>query len=167
MKIPQSVMDSLQDQFNQERQNSAWYRAQGDALDARSWPGSKSWFRRQAKDENCHAKTFAEFIEKAGGEAEYRALEPSPALTGEILAPFYQQALLVEQANTEAIKTIYYLAEQEEDPFTKQFIHKFLKIQLEEERIVEEIVLLLTRAGNDYAALLHLDHKFGKGSHYK
>ena len=167
MKIPASVLSALQDQFNQERQNNAWYRAQSDALDARSWPGSKSWFRRQAKDENCHAKIFSEYIEEAGGEADYRALEAAPAVAGEVLLPFYSQALEVEQGNTEAIKTIYYLAEQEEDPFTKQFIHKFLKIQLEEERQIEEIVMLLTRAGNDYAALLTLDHKFGKGSHYK
>lgn len=155
--IDQTLAGALQQQFNQERLNCAFYQAAADALETAYWPGFARFFRAQAEDEQAHARKFAQYLTAQGITPVYGALPAPPAPAGDPQAAC-QQALIVEHQTTEAIDRLYFLAQEQESPATAEFLLWFVKEQVEEELAFTDQLQALTRADCS-AALLILDRE--------
>lgn len=159
------MLESLNRQWNFERYSAAIYHALANHLDAINLTGFAKYIRARGDEEQCHARKFEEYILDRGGRPDMAALpKPETALdftmTGAALSVF-AAAYEHEKAVTERIKLLYAEAGEAEDYQTLEFLHSFLKEQVEEERTLQEHIAKLTLAGSDAAAILFLDHEIG------
>lgn len=139
------LLQALNDQLTLERQNAAIYDALSAALDVVNWAGSAAWMKKAADEEREHADKFAAYIVDRFGIPIYAALEACAAPTSDALYLYFDAALRREKATTEAIKTLHYMAEENEDPQTCTFLIPFIEEQTKSEREISDILLLLSR----------------------
>ena len=157
--LSDAMLKALNEQFTKERQNEVLYQAIGDNFDLGAWHGFAAWAHKQAADEAAHARKIAGYIVDMGSLVEYRPLPAVVPPANNIFQTFVF-AYENEQLTTSAIKTLYYLAEAQEDPQTCAFLQPLLLEQVEEEKTLSDAVLELTRA-KDNASLLLLDARYG------
>lgn len=140
-----TLMQALNNQLTMERQNAAIYDALSAALDVVFWDGSSKWMKKSADEEREHADKFAAYIVDRMGEPVYSSLDGCNCPTGDNLVDFFSAALAREQMTTEAIKTLYFMSEDAEDPQTCQFLHWFLEEQTKSEREISDYLILLKK----------------------
>ncbi len=157
--LSEIMYNALCEQFTKERQNEALYQAIGDTFEAEAWHGFAKWAHKQATDEAAHARKIAEYILDQNRVTQYHPLAAVVPPSGGVYQVFVF-AYENEQLTTSAIKTLYYLAETQEDPQTCAFLQPLLLEQVEEEKLLSDAVLELTRA-TDNASLLLLDGRYG------
>ena len=152
--LNETLAGQLQQQFNHERANEAFYQAAADALETAYWPGTARWMRNQAADEASHARRLAAFLIAQGIRPEYASL-PAPELADPgNPASSMQQALLVERATTQAIDRLFYLAEAQESPAAQELLHWFIREQVEEEQAITDQLQAMQRADCSAAQLI-------------
>lgn len=144
-----NLIKALNDQMNMERQNAAIYDALSVALDVVFWDGSSKWMKQSANEEREHADKFAAFIVDRNGTPLFAPLDGCMCPIGDDLVSFFQAALERELATTEALKTLYYQAEETEDPQTCTFLIPFLDEQTRSEREITDILIMLRRLDNN------------------
>lgn len=140
-----TLMQALNDQLTMERQNAAIYDACASALNVVNWPGTSAWMKKSADDERNHADKFAAYIVDRFGVPVYSALNGCACPMGDDLVSHFQFVLDREQLTTEAIKTLYYMAEQDEEPDVCRFLLWFLEEQTKSEREIQDFLLTLRR----------------------
>lgn len=139
------MLQALNEQLNIERYNQAAYDMLASALDVAYWPNSSAWMKAQAKEESDHADKIAEYIIDRGNVPYYADIVPIPMIDAADLTPAFIEAMKVENANTEKIKMIYFLAADLADPQTCQFLHWFLAEQTEAEGKLNDYITMLQR----------------------
>ncbi len=157
--LSEIMFQALNEQFTKERQNEAIYRSNSDALKNIAWDGFAAFCAKQADGEAQHARLFANYLIDAGYAPVYSALDAVLDVAHTPLGVF-SMLLTLEHQTTSQIKTLYYLAESQEDPQTCVFLHPLLIEQVEEEKLLADAVTELTRA-TDNASLLLLDARYG------
>lgn len=158
------VLDALNRQYTTERQNSAIYAAIGNRFDVLNLTGFAKFARDNSAEEQTHADKLRDYIVDRYGFPIIAALDPVDPPQADMLTAarvLFALALLREQTTTEAIKTIYDLAEDADDPQTCQFLLWFLEEQTKSEREFSELVAKAQLAENNAAAVLMLDHELG------
>jgi ferritin len=140
-----SLLQALNTQLTMERQNAAIYDALSAALDVVFWTGSSAWMKKSADEERTHAQRFSDYIIDRFGTPVYSALDGCNVPLGDDLPAFFDAALDREQLTTEAIKELWYTAEQNEDPDTCRFLLYFLEEQTKSEREIGDYLLMLNR----------------------
>lgn len=141
----QTLLDALNQQLTLERQNAAIYDALSAMLDAVNWAGSSKWMKHAADEEREHADKVTSYIVDRNSLPVFMPLEGCNTPASDNLTEYFQAALLREQATTEALKTLYYLAESEEDPQLCVFLHPLLDEQTRSEREITDILIMLRR----------------------
>ena len=148
----ESLKQALQEQLTRERQNEATYRAKAAQADAANYPGVAMWMRRSADDEHMHGQLIQGYLINRNEVPIYNSLEIIDTLPGEDLIALFQDALELEQATTTALATLYYIAEQAEDPQSCSFLivphgefPGFMEEQTESERDIADILTTLRR----------------------
>ena len=139
------MLQALIEQLNIERYNQAAYDMLAAALDVAYWPGSSAWMKAQAQEEATHADKIAAYIVDRGMVPAFSDIVPVPMIDASDLTSAFTEALKVEQANTEKIKMLYFLAEEQADPQTCQFLHWFLAEQTEAEGVLGNYLTMLGR----------------------
>lgn len=157
--ITPNLLTALNEQHTRENVNRDAYRALSFALDAAGWKGSAAWMLRASNEEQEHADKFAQYIIDRGGQVDYVITSPATLASGEIL-PAFEYALNIEKTNTEAIKTLYYIAEAEQDPQTCSWLKWALDEQTDAEREIADILNMLRRLDDN--GKVFFDHKLGK-----
>ncbi len=158
------VLDALNKQVTNERQNSAIYLAIGNQFDVLNLTGLAKFARVNSIEELGHAQRIIDYIvDRYGVPVTDALLSVEQISVGMMNGPriLFTGALQREQVTTEQIKTIYDLAEDADDPQTCQFLLWFLEEQTKSEREFSEIVAWASLAENDAAAILALDAKLG------
>lgn len=140
-----TLMQALNDQLTLERQNAAIYDALAAALDVVNWPGSSAWMKKSANEEREHADKFSAYIVDRFGVPVFSALDGCNVPTSNDLIDYFAAALLREQATTEAIKTLNFMAEENEDCQTEAFLIWALEEQTKSEREISDFLLQLRR----------------------
>ena len=74
----------------------------------------------------------------------------------------FETALELEQLNTKGINDLYEMAVTEKDYATQSHLQWFVDEQVEEEKSVEEVLGLLTVAGDDRSSLLVLNRQLAE-----
>lgn len=158
------VLDALNRQITNERQNSAIYSAIGNRFDVLNLTGMAKFARDNSAEELTHAARITDYVVDRYGFPVVDALAPVNPPDADMLTAarvLFAQALMREQITTEAIKTIYDLAEDADDPQTCQFLMWFLEEQTKSEREFSELVAKAQLAEGCAAAVLFLDKELG------
>lgn len=157
MNIPASVQSALNAQIKNEFQ--AHYRYLGMCAHFESTPyqGFAHWMRLQATEEYGHAMKLFDYLVDRNATIDLSTIEAPPMSYGPNPAAVFQTALAGEQDVTRQINNLYDLALRDKDFATLQFLTWFLQEQVEEEKVVTQMVERLELAGDNAAGLLRLD----------
>jgi ferritin len=158
------VNDAIQNQITRERTNEAAYLAIANRFDVLNLEGFASWARKAAREEGEHAQRFTDYLIDRNGAPLTAPLVGVNAPPADMLtagAVLFGMALTVEVANTDAIKTLYALADEADDPQTCIFLIWAIEEQTHAERELTTLIAKAQFAQGCAAAVLQLDHELG------
>ena len=108
MPINQALLERLNNHFDLERENHAFYLAMHYALENMNWAGSARFMQRAADEEQEHANLIGHYIVDRGEAPTFASIDPVVPPSGDDLLPFFEAALAREQATTESLKELYW-----------------------------------------------------------
>jgi ferritin len=114
----------------------------------------------QAKEETGHAMRLFDYLAERGERIELNAI-PQPKQDYGTPLDAFRTALKHEQKVTGQINAMYEAAVEAKDYPTQVMLQWFIEEQVEEENITGTAVEQLEMAGDNKAALLFLDGRFG------
>ena len=143
----------LQDQIRNEFTASQQYTAIAVHFDAADLPQLAKHFYAQALDERNHAMMLVQYLIDRDVEVE---IPGTDAVRNSFATPTEALRLALEQERTvtEQITRLAAVARDEHDFLGEQFMHWFLKEQVEEVALMTTLVRVSERAGAD---LFHLE----------
>ncbi len=159
--IDKEIEKALNDQINQELSASYTYMAMAAYLDKQNLIGFAKWMEKQSEEERLHAHRLFRFVLDRDGDVHLDAIS-KPANSFGSLKDVFQRSLEQEQQNTQAIYQLYDLARSKHDYATLAHLQWFLDEQVEEEKVVGNILGRIELAGDEKTALLILDDQVGK-----
>jgi len=158
--LAEKVESAMSDQLAVELQSAYEYLSMSAYVEAISLPGFGHWLRTQFQEEIDHAMRFYSFILDRGGKVHLKTLTEPKAEFSSVL-DLFETALAQEKSVTASIHTLYELCEQEKDYAAQAWLDWFATEQVEEEKIVGQIVDSLKRVGDRGDALFLLDKELG------
>lgn len=162
--MDKAIEKLLQKQFNTERYNEQAYRNLGYQLANMAWDGTAKFMLKSADEEHSHSEKFANYLIARNIAPELDALPAIKPSVLNMVSPMLTSvsaALDLENKTTDAIVNLYHEADDAGESQTCQFLHWFLEEQTNSVKEVFDMVQEVKRAGNDDAALLDLDDKYG------
>jgi ferritin len=160
MKMNDRVRQLLNDQIAHEFQAAYTYLAIAAHFEAENFEGFAKWMRVQAKEETEHAMKLFDYLVERGERISLGSLDAPKPDYGTPLDAF-RTALEHERKVTGQINAIYEAAGEAKDYPTVVMLQWFIGEQVEEENLTGTAVDQLERAGDNKAALLFLDGRFG------
>jgi ferritin len=148
MLISEKVAEKINQQVGNEFAASIQYYALASYFDSMALPVLKGYFMKQAEEEKIHALKFVEYLNDAGAGVKIPSI-PQPQCTLSSVQAAIELSLMQEIAVTNQIKAIYEVASQEKDYLTEQFLQWFLEEQLEEVSSMEDLLIIVKRAGDE------------------
>lgn len=158
--IHEDLQAALNEQINQELTAAYNYLAMAAYFDSQNLDGFSTWMHLQFEEEQAHAMKLLNYLQDRGGQVQLSGIA-SPRSEFSSPVEVFQESLVQEQKNTTSINQLYALATDLNDYATKSHLQWFLDEQVEEEKSVEDIIVLLERIGDDPAGLLYLNDKLG------
>ena len=128
--------------------------------DTRSLGGFSHWLKLQYSEELSHALKLFDFITGRGGRVVLQAIR-QPLVEFESVATVMRMALEHEKQVTASTDGLYELALEERDYSAHVLLEWFVDEQVEEEKILTEIIDHLEMVGNDGTGLLLLNSRLG------
>lgn len=156
----EKVLAALNNQIQMEMQAFYTYLSMAAWLEANDWPGFAAWMRGHSDEEQMHAMKIYDFVNDRKGAVTLQAIAQPPTEFDSVLSVF-EEALAHEQAVTAAINKIYKLAQEEGDYPTEQLMQWYITEQVEEEKVVEDGLVMVKRAGDNPFQLLYVDQIIG------
>lgn len=160
--IPESVINSLQQEITQERINHLLYKSFSKQLKILRWKGSAHFFKKQAEEEKCHSHKFANYLTKNGIMPIYAPVPSPEVIDAPDLLPYFEKALQAEMFTSNLISEMHKLADDEYDFVTGLLLDWFVQEQQDSENLFRNIIVELQRAADDIAALIIEDKKIRK-----
>jgi len=157
------LQEALNRQINMELGAAYVYLGMSTYLEKENLSGFGNWCMLQYQEEQQHAMRLLNYLQDRDGTVDLAAIQAPKADYASPLEVF-QTALVQEQDNTRSINELYEQASSLNDHATISHLQWFLDEQVEEEKMVSEIVSLVERATNDVSALLYLNDKLGSRS---
>lgn len=155
------LQTALQAQVTAEAQNARAYLGLCYSLEALRLFGLAAFMERSAAEELEHSRKFALFLNDRStlttqADALTACVAPSTAVE------IFSAAAQLEAENTARIWDLRELAEEIEDSDAEVFLHWFIAEQRLSEAELDDYVIQLRAAGDNYAALLALDERIGE-----
>lgn len=160
MTLNSKLTKLLNEQINNEMSSSYVYLAMAAWFEQTPYAGFAQWMFTQSREETMHALKFYQYLADRDAKVE---LQPIAKPKADFKSPLdvFQQSLKQEEKVTQQINDLYEVAEQVKDHASKNLLLWFLNEQMEEEKIVRDMLDRLKLAGNDPASLLVLDREAG------
>lgn len=159
--------DRTQDAFNEQigREIEAFYSylAVSEYFDALGLDGFSTWFENQSAEEWMHTMKFRTYVQDRGGRVRYRAIRQPESEFSSVLEVF-ERTLEQEQEVSQSIADLYALVVEEKDFASQAFLNWFVTEQVEEEKVVRDIIDWLKRIGDSQEGLYLLDKQLGAGA---
>jgi len=159
--MEKAVLDALNDQIRLELSSGYVYLSMSAQFESESLEGFSRWMRLQAQEELAHAMRLFDYVNRRGGRVTLEGIDAPATEFGRPLKAF-QTALDHERKVTASIHSLFQLAGEHRDLATQREMDWFVTEQVEEEENAQRAVDLLSRAGDNDAALLMLDREFGR-----
>lgn len=160
MEIDSSLAQMFQEQLSREYYNAAAYNELAGVLESAAWDGFAKWMRKAASEELEHYKKFNDFLVDRNVIPVLSSVPQAPSGSGDPYMAF-QIAMSLEKENTAKIIALDEACENVGDCDAEYWLIWALEEQRKAERELTDILLWLSRAGTDNAALLILDEKLG------
>jgi ferritin len=157
----QKIEDAMNTQLGFELSSAYTYLSMAAYCEAESLPGFAHWMMLQYREELDHAGKFFDFIIDRGGRVRLEGID-KPKTDFSSTLEIFEVSLANEKAVTEAINELYTLTTKEQDYASQAFLNWFVTEQVEEEKMVTEIIDALKRVGASGEALLLLDRELGR-----
>ena len=152
----EKVLAALNDQMQMEFTAFYTYLSMAAWLEANDWQGFAAWMQGHSDEEQVHAMKIYNFINDRKGKASLQAIA-QPAGEFASVQEIFETALAHEKKVTASINKIYQLAKSEGDYPTEVLMQWFINEQVEEEKIVEDALVMVKRAGSDAFQLLFVE----------
>ncbi|MBI4614138.1 MAG: ferritin [Planctomycetes bacterium] len=149
---------ALNKQFNYEMSAAYAYLAMAAYFQRANLAGFASWMMKQHQEEIAHAMKLFGYIHDRGGKVELEGIA-KPQVDFASVREVFKKSLELEKTNTAMINDLFTLAVESKDYATQSHLKWFLDEQVEEEKIMHEVLGLLDIAGDDRAALLTLNRE--------
>lgn len=137
------ISEEMEKILNKQVTNEAWnaeiYLAYGAWADDQGMTGLSNYLFRHSKEERDHMMKFMQHIMQRGGKVKIDQI-PKPLENPKNLKECLENLFEAEVENSEAIYKIINLALEEKDWATWNFLQWFVKEQIEEENLVEELL---------------------------
>jgi ferritin len=156
----ETVKGLVNDQIAHEFHAAYTYLAIAAHFEAQSYEGFAKWMRLQAREETGHAMRLFEYLVERGERVELKQIDQPTRDFGSPQEAF-RAALEHERKVTGQINRIYEAAVDAADYPTQIMLQWFIQEQVEEENSTGTAVEQLEMAGENRAALLMLDARFG------
>lgn len=144
----EKVLAALNAQVQMEFTAFYTYLAMASWLEANDWPGFAAWMQGHSEEEKMHAMKIYDFINDRKGTVKLMAI-PEPKTDYGSVQEIFEAALAHEEKVTASINKIYQLAKAEGDYPTELLMQWFITEQVEEEKLVEDALVMVKRAGGD------------------
>lgn len=161
--LSQKLEDAINEQINSEFYAAHLYLSMSAYCETQSLGGFAHWLRMQYSEELSHGLKLFDFILDRGGRVVLQAIE-QPQVEFESVAAIMEMALEHERKVTALIDSLYELALDEKDYSAHVLLEWFVDEQVEEEKILTEIVDHLRIVGDDGTGLLMLDSRLKERS---
>jgi ferritin len=158
--MDEQVKGLINDQIANEFHAAYLYLAIAAQFEAHNFPGFAQWMRMQAKEESAHAMRLFDYLVERGERVELKEI-PQPRLDFGKPVEAFRAALEHERKVTGQINAMYEAAMAASDYPTQIMLQWFIQEQVEEENSTGTAVEQLEMAGDNRAALLMLDARFG------
>jgi len=157
------IEQALNKQINHEMNAAYNYMAMAAYFEQMNLNGFSSWMIHQREEELEHAMRLYHFVLDRGGEVDLESVE-KPKKDFQSVRKVFERSLELEKINTESIHQLHKLAVEHDDYATQSHLQWFIDEQVEEEKIMNEVLGLLDLAGENRSALLALNHQLGQRS---
>jgi ferritin len=161
MAWSRKIEEAMNAQLGFELSSAHAYLSMAAYCEDESLPGFAHWMKLQYQEELDHAEKFFDFIVDRGGRVRLEGIEvPKTDFSSPL--EIFEVSLENEKAVTDAINELYTLTTKEQDYASQAFLNWFVTEQVEEEKLVTEIIDALKRVGQSGEALLLLDRELGR-----
>ncbi|TDU40171.1 ferritin [Gelidibacter sediminis] len=163
-RISQEIEAILNDQVTKEAEAAQVFLSYGCWADAQGYGGIANFFFRHVAEERNHMMKVMQYIMERGGKVRITAIK-APPKDPTSLQDCFEKTFQHEVDNTSAIYEIVNLAHEQRDWATYNFAQWFVKEQIEEEKLVMELLDKLKIAGGEKASnesLFNLDKFIGE-----
>ena len=152
--------EAMNEHFKAELYAAHLYLSMSAYCESINLAGFAHWMLVQSEEERGHAMRFYGFIRDRGARVVVPAVEQPPR---DFASPveLVEQALAHEREVAARIDELYELAHQEKDHASQAFLQWFVTEQVEEDKLLSQLVETLKLAGDNGAALLMLDRELG------
>ncbi|MFA6627847.1 MAG: ferritin [Bacilli bacterium] len=137
--LNKNVSKLLNEQINKEMFSAYLYLDMAHYYINKGLEGFANWFKVQAKEEMDHATLFIEYLQNNGVEVELDAIA-KPTMLYKDDRVLLVEALKHEEFVTASINTIYEEALKAHEFKTQEFLHWFIKEQVEEEKNATDLI---------------------------
>ncbi|MGI9526532.1 MAG: ferritin [Weeksellaceae bacterium] len=138
-RISDRMEKQLNIQLTKEAEAAQVFLAYGSWAETQGFPGIAEFFYGHEIEEREHMKKIMRYINGRGGESRFPSIPAAPA-NPENLKDCLDKALQHEINNSKAIDEIVNLALEEKDWATFNFAQWFVKEQIEEETLVNDLI---------------------------
>lgn len=159
-----ALVDALQQHLTMERQASAAYFAMAIWFAERELRGFSLFFKEEARSEQEHAATFADYLIARGQTVvlqELSAPRQSWAPAEEIMAASFQ----IEADVTTSLQQLYAMAERASDLRTTVFLDPIVDSQVDSENGFAHLLGRVRFTQAQPAAMLIIDGELSDGKH--
>lgn len=161
--LDEKLIQSLNEQLNQELQAGHLYLSMAAYLENRSYEGFAHYFMEQAKEEFSHGMRIYGYLNDRGVKAGYSSL-PTPSSEFDSVLDVFKKALAHEKLVTKSIHNLADIAYEVKDHATISFLNWFIDEQVAEEATFDTHIDYITRIKHDENALFIYEQELGKRS---
>lgn len=137
-RLSDSMEQALNDQMNNEAKQAQAYLALGVWAESNSYSGIADFFYKHSEEERQHMFKFLEYINTRGGTAKIGDI-PAPKDNPSSLQQCIEDVWQHELRNSQKIYDLVDKAMAEKDWPTFNFLQWFVKEQIEEEALIDEL----------------------------
>lgn len=160
------IEKALNEQMMREAYQAQAYLSYGSWAEVNEYPGIAQFLYKHSHEEREHMFKFLKFINDRGGHAKIKAMDAPPA-DPKSLKECLEDALQQEIDNSKEIDKIVNLAHAEGDWATFNFGQWFVKEQIEEETLINNLLdkfALASKEKENNVNLYELDRHAAKAS---
>jgi ferritin len=162
MIFSERTQDGFNEQLGREIEAFYTYLAMSEYFDALGLNGFSTWFENQSAEEWMHAMKLRTYVQDRGGRVRYREIGAPESEFSSVLEVF-ERTFEREQSVSQSIADLYALVVEEKDFASQAFLNWFVTEQVEEEKVVRDIIDWLKRIGDSQEGLYLLDKQLGSG----
>ena len=155
-----TVLQAIDRQISNEFSASFSYLAMAAWCEHHQFTGAGHWLRLQSQEEHTHAMKLFDFVLARNYQSKVGGVD-SPRGDFSSLLEVFEAAQKQEQTVSRQIDALYELAFTEKVFAAMAELQWFVTEQVEEEKVIREIVSKLRMVKDDPSSLLDLDRELG------